>query len=121
MDALFFNPNLPKEPSIIYCHRIYFDSTHLLTIFRLSQNIAGITILAFGNGAPDIFSSLAGVGSNRPELVFGALFGAGMFVTTVVAGAICWLKPFDLMKRPFLRDISFYLIAVFWSFCIFFR
>ena len=88
---------------------------------RLSHNIAGVTILAFGNGAPDIFSSLAGVGNDRPELVFGELFGAGMFVTTVVAGAICLLRPFHLMKRPFLRDLTFYLIAAFWSFCIFYR
>ena len=77
--------------------------------------------MAFGNGAPDIFSSLAGVGNDRPELVFGELFGAGMFVTTVVAGAICLLRPFHLMKRPFLRDLTFYLIAAFWSFCIFYR
>ena len=80
-----------------------------------------MTILAFGNGAPDIFSSLAGADNDRPELVFGELFGAGLFVTTVVAGAICWLKPFKLMKRPFLRDVSFYIAAAFWSFCIFYR
>ena len=33
---------------------------------RLSQNVAGVTILAFGNGAPDIFSSLAGIQQARP-------------------------------------------------------
>ena len=37
---------------------------------RLSQNIAGVTIMALGNGAPDIFSALAGIGQGRPELVF---------------------------------------------------
>ena len=31
-------------------------------IVRLSQNIAGVTLLALGNGAPDIFSALAGIG-----------------------------------------------------------
>ena len=92
-----------------------------LFCYSLSQNIAGVTILAFGNGAPDIFSSLAGIGANRPELVFGELFGAGMFVTAMVAGAVCWLKPFDLMKRPFLRDVTFYIVAGFWAFCIFYR
>ena len=54
----------------------------LVSFFRLSQNIAGVTILAFGNGAPDIFSALASVQQARPELLLGGLFGAGIFVTT---------------------------------------
>ncbi|RWS07823.1 Sodium/potassium/calcium exchanger 6-like protein [Dinothrombium tinctorium] len=71
---------------------------------RLSQNIAGVTFLAFGNGAPDIFSSLAGIRQARPDLVFGELFGAGIFVTTVVAGSIFASQEFSVMKRPLLRD-----------------
>ena len=31
-------------------------------MLRLSQNIAGVTLLALGNGAPDVFSALAGIG-----------------------------------------------------------
>ena len=89
--------------------------------FRLSQNIAGVTILAFGNGSPDIFSALAAVNQSRPELVLGALFGAGVFVTTAVAGAVCLSTPFTLMSRPFLRDVIFYMAAGFWAFCIFYR
>lgn len=88
---------------------------------RMSQNLAGITILAFGNGAPDIFSSIAGIGNDRPELVFGELFGAGLFVTTVVAGSISILKPFGLARRPFVRDAGFYMIGGFWAFFIFYR
>ena len=77
--------------------------------------------MAFGNGAPDIFSSLAGISQARPELVLGELFGAGIFVTSVVAGAVCITTPFKLMERPFLRDIVFYLAAGYWAFCIFYR
>lgn len=88
---------------------------------RLSQNIAGVTILAFGNGAPDIFSAMAGISAARPELVFGSLFGAGVFVTTVVAGAVCVTKPFKLMERPFLRDLSFYIMSAFWAFFVFYK
>ncbi|XP_054714311.1 mitochondrial sodium/calcium exchanger protein-like [Uloborus diversus] len=87
---------------------------------RLSQNIAGVTFLAFGNGAPDIFSSVAGIEQERPELVIGTLFGAGIFVTSVVAGSIIVAKPFKIMERPFLRDIIFYVCAAFWAFLRFY-
>ncbi|CAF4335344.1 unnamed protein product, partial [Adineta steineri] len=57
-------------------------------VLKLSENIAGVTFLAFGNGAPDIFSAIAAVSSAKGGdvgLAFGALFGAGVFVTTVVS------------------------------------
>ena len=44
-----------------------------------------------------------------------------MFVTTVVAGSIAVTRPFKLAERPFLRDVIFYLGAVFWTFSILYR
>ncbi|CAF3623708.1 unnamed protein product, partial [Rotaria sordida] len=85
-------------------------------VLRLSENIAGVTFLAFGNGAPDIFSAIAAVGSSKGGdvgLAFGALFGAGVFVTTVVAGTIGIATPFRSIQRPLLRDIIFFIIASF--------
>ncbi|KAK7505987.1 hypothetical protein BaRGS_00002709, partial [Batillaria attramentaria] len=86
---------------------------------RLSHNIAGVTFLAFGNGAPDVFSAIAAIGSAKAGdagLAIGALFGAGVFVTTVVVGTIAIVCPFDSMQRPFLRDVIFYMAATFWAF-----
>jgi hypothetical protein len=59
----------------------------------------------------------------RPDagLAFGALFGAGIFVTTVVVGAITVIKPFHPMERPLLRDIIFYLATVAWAYSILYR
>lgn len=77
----------------------------------------GVTFLAFGNGAPDIFSALVAFSDPRTAgLAFGALFGAGVLVTTVVAGGIAILRPFTAASRPFLRDIIFYMVAVFLTF-----
>ena len=39
-------------------------------------------------------------------------------MTTVVAGFIAIICPFDSMQRPFLRDMIFYIAAVFWTFCV---
>ncbi|XP_059179246.1 mitochondrial sodium/calcium exchanger protein-like [Physella acuta] len=88
---------------------------------KLSHNVAGVTFLAFGNGAPDIFSAIAAIGnakSGDAGMAVGALFGAGVFVTAVVAGSIAIIHPFHCMHRPFLRDVIFYLAACFWVWCV---
>ncbi|XP_077998095.1 mitochondrial sodium/calcium exchanger protein-like [Glandiceps talaboti] len=91
---------------------------------NLSDNVAGVTFLAFGNGAPDIFACIAAVTGGHGEnnglrLVVGELFGGGMFVTTVVVGAVCMVaSPFRLGEVPFMRDIIFYLGATFWTYWI---
>ncbi|XP_029085357.1 mitochondrial sodium/calcium exchanger protein isoform X2 [Monodon monoceros] len=104
--AKFFCPNLSA----------------ISTTLKLSHNVAGVTFLAFGNGAPDIFSALVAFSGPRTAgLAFGALFGAGVLVTTVVAGGIAILHPFTAASRPFLRDIIFYMVAVFLIFTALYR
>ncbi|XP_024597226.1 mitochondrial sodium/calcium exchanger protein isoform X3 [Neophocaena asiaeorientalis asiaeorientalis] len=104
--AKFFCPNLSA----------------ISTTLKLSHNVAGVTFLAFGNGAPDIFSALVAFSGPRTAgLAFGALFGAGVLVTTVVAGGIAILHPFTAASRPFLRDVIFYMVAVFLIFTALYR
>ncbi|XP_048582960.1 mitochondrial sodium/calcium exchanger protein isoform X2 [Nematostella vectensis] len=94
---------------------------------RLSQNVAGVTFLAYGNGAPDIFSAIAAVSAhsknpNAAQLGIQALFGAGIFVTTVVVGSVTLCTGgFHLNNRPFTRDVLFYLGAVSWMFITMYR
>ncbi|XP_075541845.1 mitochondrial sodium/calcium exchanger protein-like [Dermacentor variabilis] len=87
---------------------------------HMSQNMAGVTLLAFGNGSPDIFAALAGVRQGSYELVIGGLIGGGIFVTTVVAGSVFLSKPFKLAARPFTRDCVFYFSAAAWAFYLFY-
>jgi len=87
---------------------------------NLSQNIAGVTFLACGNGAPDIFSTLAALSQSRnrsgEQLGIQALFGGGMFITTVVLGVVSFISTVTVTSRPFTRDVLFYLGAVAWTF-----
>ncbi|PIO22364.1 hypothetical protein AB205_0094980, partial [Aquarana catesbeiana] len=59
--------------------------------------------------------------SRTAGLAIGALFGAGVFVTTVVAGGIALVKPFTAASRPFLRDIVFYIAAIFLTFYVLYQ
>ncbi|XP_046594256.1 putative sodium/calcium exchanger 7 [Neodiprion lecontei] len=82
-------------------------------IMHLSDNIAGVTILAFGNGAPDIFTALVAP-AEETVVMFNELIGAGVFVTTVIAGSIAVVQPFRVKFRPYIRDTTFYVGAVCW-------
>lgn len=115
-------------------------------VFSLTSPLHGVTFLAFGNGAPDVFSAVVAFSNPRTAgLAIGAIFGkgtplpcphgvtfwscgmfpcptvlagAGVFVTTVVAGGIALVKPFTAASRPFLRDVIFYMVAVFLTFVV---
>ncbi|KAI6200736.1 putative sodium/calcium exchanger 7 (Na(+)/Ca(2+)-exchange protein 7) [Aphelenchoides besseyi] len=67
---------------------------------KISQNVAGVTFMAFGNGAADICGMLVQVvatDSPKADLAIGQLLGGGMFVTTVVIASIVLYKPFKMM------------------------
>jgi len=87
---------------------------------KLSQNVAGVTLVAFGNGSVDIFAAIAGMRQGKPDLVVGALLGGGAFVTLFVIGSIFALsKSFKLQGQIFIRDCVFYLISISWIFYCF--
>lgn len=71
----------------------------------LNEHLAGVTLLAFGNGAPDLigtFSDLDGAGPMFPDL-----FGAGVYVVLLVAGLIFVFYPFEIQWHNILRDACF--------------
>lgn len=77
----------------------------------MSESLAGITLLAFGNGSPDIFASLAHIGGDS-ELMYAELIGAAAFVTAFIAGIIVLVRPFKLIRRNHIRDVAFFLTAI---------
>ncbi|XP_034174115.1 mitochondrial sodium/calcium exchanger protein isoform X2 [Osmia lignaria lignaria] len=85
----------------------------IASIMQLSDSIAGVTILAFGNGAPDIFTSLVSA-SEEGIIMFTELIGAGVFVTTMIAGSIAVVKPFRVPLKLLMRDACFYMMSICW-------
>jgi len=79
---------------------------------RMSPDVAGLTILALGNGAPDVSSTFAAVTSHTFNIAIGELLGAGLFVTTAVVAAVSFASETYLDRKSFLRDAIFYLFGV---------
>ncbi|KAF8571268.1 hypothetical protein P879_01224 [Paragonimus westermani] len=98
----------------------------LARTLRMSQNLAGVTLLAFGNGAPDVFSAVTAITTGDPDapdegLGLGFLLGSGLLVNTVTAGLVMISRPFKMSRRPFIKDSIFYIVAVTWSASILIR
>eukprot|EP00727_Mastigamoeba_balamuthi_P009757 m51a1_g5403 putative cation calcium exchanger 5-like (632) ;mRNA; f:64035-69390 len=75
----------------------------LSTSLRMSPDLAGLTLLAFGNGAADVFSGIASITDGD----FGIMMGQ-----FIVVGAIPFVQQPQLKASSFLRDTLFYAVAL---------
>ncbi|XP_053687171.1 putative sodium/calcium exchanger 7 [Sabethes cyaneus] len=80
---------------------------------KISETVAGVTILAFGNGSPDLFTAASNPSSDT-ELMFGELLGAAMFVIGVVGAVILIIRPFQQDPLTLVRDVVFFTFIVGW-------
>ncbi|KAK7242732.1 Wnt/PCP co-receptor [Aureococcus anophagefferens] len=101
---------------------------------RLSDDVAGATLMALGNGAPDVFTAWNAI-QNAADfpLVLAELLGASIFITTVVLGVVILAAhgrararrldlqagadgdeaPCQVDARPFARDVSVLGLSIF--------
>lgn len=82
---------------------------------KLSEAIAGVTLVALANGATDVVAGLV-AGSKGSDQGFpiavGALFGACLFtVTCVLARCLQGSPTIKVDHASFIRDVSFLLLA----------
>ncbi|PIM97240.1 K+-dependent Na+:Ca2+ antiporter [Handroanthus impetiginosus] len=89
---------------------------NLSRVLKLSPTIAGTTLLPFGNGANDVFSSIisftrageADVGLNS---VLGGAFFISCFVVGIVSISIS-SRGITVDKPSFIRDVLFFLFVL---------
>lgn len=101
----------------------YFSCTleKLSDTLKLSPAVAGVTLLAIGNGAPDVFSSVAAfVSSDKAGGIgFSCVLGGALFITTVVSGTVALVTDKGPNKENlqkinllcFVRDATFLLAS----------
>jgi Ca2+/Na+ antiporter len=94
---------------------------YISKLLRLRPDVAGVTLLAFGNSAPDCFTGLAVALSHPGELDYSLMLsytaGATLFIMTVVVGLIVWIAAnrapgWRLSRLPFYRDTLCVIVAM---------
>ena len=98
---------------------------YMVIKFKLSESLAGVTLLAFGNGAPDVFSAIAAAQSGSSSgdqdtenelLSISALVGSAVFISTVVTALTVYASKPDkrIQVTPlfFIRDLVFYILVM---------
>ena len=73
---------------------------YMVNKFKISESLAGVTLMALGSGAPDVFSSISSALSSTPDDDTGfagenftpacSLLGSCVFLTSFVITLIGW-------------------------------
>lgn len=90
---------------------------------HVPERFAGVTLLALGNGAPDVASTVSALLHDRKRgylLALGELTGASMVASTLIVGAVTFYSADPVVcQGALVRDVVMFmitLVAVFFSF-----
>jgi sodium/potassium/calcium exchanger 6 len=81
----------------------------------LPPRFAGVTLLALGNGAADVSATISAITQNPEDgyqMSLGALTGAGMFVSTVIAGIVIMTADGVKCRGALVRDVIMYMFTI---------
>lgn len=94
------------------------DFSILKDKLEISPTLAGVTFLAFANGAPDVLTAIIAGQSDSTStalIPFGSIFGAGLFSTSFILSTVIESQKneaLDIQRRKILIPLIFYIIGI---------
>ena len=78
---------------------------------KMSEMIIGLTIVAAGTSAPELFSSLVSALKDKPDMAVGNVLGSNIFNTMLIVGVAAMVAPMSITKSTVKKDIPFAVFA----------
>lgn len=72
--------------------------------FHVSPLVAGLTIVAFGTSAPELFVSVKAVYTNSPDISIGNVVGSNIANVALILGAVAIVFPLRVKRPSILND-----------------
>jgi cation:H+ antiporter len=79
---------------------------------RVSDLVIGLTVVALGTSAPELFVSVMGSVKGTSEIVIGNIVGSCVINVFVILGIASLLMPLSVKKGTVWREIPFTVLAV---------
>ena len=80
-------------------------SVTIATLCRIPQLVIGLTVVAFGTSAPELFVGVSSILQNADDLAVGNVVGSNIFNILVVLGCSALVFPLRVESRLVRRDV----------------
>ena len=77
----------------------------IATLCRIPQLVIGLTVVAFGTSAPELFVGVSSILQNADDLAVGNVVGSNIFNILVVLGCSALVFPLRVESRLVRRDV----------------
>jgi len=93
------------------------SATEIAHIFKLSDNLIGLTIVAMGTSLPELVTSVVAARKKEADLAFGNVIGSNIFNILFVLGISSAISPIGFAMENFIDTaILIVMSAVVWIF-----
>jgi cation:H+ antiporter len=78
---------------------------------NVSELVVGLTIVAAGTSAPELFVSLVSALKGTPDLAVGNVVGSNIMNTLVIVGVTAMVSPIAIARQTVAKDMPFTVVA----------
>ena len=91
--------------------RLTEGASGLARRMNVPEIVIGLTIVAAGTSAPELFVSLVSALKGTPDMALGNVVGSNTFNTLLIVGCAAMVAPMVIAKSTVKKDIPFTVIA----------